>query len=232
MNLKKIDNSSIKYYFVFLWQLFWWFVQYIPLRYIFRIKSHEDFILSDIKKPVLIVSNHKTVFDPWFITMSLPLKKYYSLIPIRPIVTQHFSSNFLNLIYKFWIIPFAYYPNGALVLPPKEKNHLYTPKDKLKKTINALQNEYVSILLFPEGGMKKEDKIHDFKPGVAYLIDEKPEGILFVSLRKVGRTYKIRWSKIYKPDKFLFSGEEKEVRMSKITKEAYTIVNNLYSEII
>ena len=78
--------------------LFVWFISYFIVFVLSKIflslhVQYEDKSFKEIKKPVIVVSNHKNSFDPWVIFVSLPFRVLLGLLPIRPFAKRTFKND-------------------------------------------------------------------------------------------------------------------------------------------
>src|SRR3989344_2229655 len=132
---------------VIFWTHLSWFIAYIPIRTYLYTKTTYPRDEDILKHPLLIIANHKWLFDPWIIGLNLPYRHYGKMAPIRFLATQYFNNSFLNFIYRFIVYPFFYWPNGVLLLPPRSAGGTPTIEDKTKSIIDAINKKEV-VLMF------------------------------------------------------------------------------------
>ncbi len=152
-----------------------------PLRISYKIsyrliiRGHEN--LKNIKKPMLIVSNHQSYNDAFLVASSLPFLS--PLFPLRYMAATYFRSPLMTKLYRWGVIPSIYYIFGAILLP--------RGKDLEGKTQLAIQNiqKHKSVVIFPEGGVVRDDAIGDFKQGVAIICQKTEAPILPVVHRNI-----------------------------------------------
>lgn len=202
----KVENS-VRYKIAQGWQIFSWIISYISYRYIWVFKKNIPLGLLG-NGPVIIVSNHKSMYDPWFLTMTLPFSIYKKIVPIRFLASQNFNNSFLNAIYFFIIYPFIYFLNGVLLLPPRRKNGILTIEDKTASSIAALKRGE-TLIIFAEGKVWRYKGVHEFKRGPAYIQKNTQAPILLVSIRFQGYWW-LPWHKriIHWDNKHIFIPEE------------------------
>jgi len=217
---------------VTVWQKITWLVGHFLYRTIFHFsvvkKPKYDHIST---RPLLIVGNHKSTFDPWFYMTTLPYKYYKATLPMRFIATTSPRHWFLKTIYWFITYPLIYWPNGVLILPPRKKDGSLTIDDKMKSTLESLKSREV-VILFPEGGVKKKRGIHEFKRGAGYLQKNIKVPILCASVRIEGKSYLpwpltkryVNWSQelTYIPEHLLDDEKEGPEFLRKKVEELYT----------
>ena len=128
--------------------------------------NYEDKDFKEIKRPVIIVSNHKNSFDAWVILYSLPFRVFFRILPIRAFAKKRFEKSFLwDKLYRLKIIDFVYYIYNVITIPEVDSF-----EGKTKPLVEALNNKN-SILMFPEGRIILEEGVGEFKKGVVYLQD-------------------------------------------------------------
>lgn len=147
-----------------------------------------------VPRGTLIISNHQSVFDPWFVGNFMGLRNLLKNLPMRfPVTPKFFRRPFMGTF--IWC--FGGFDIGL------------TPLEKAKKLlfIRELIHKKYTVLLFPEGRIVK-DKVNqaEFKRGMTMLasedipflvahIDEIPE-VSEMTFRNSG--IKIRYSNIIK----------------------------------
>lgn len=194
-------ENFLKYWLVVFWHHLSWVIAYIPFRTIWNFEV-ENPPRELLKKPLIIVANHKSIYDPWFIGLTLPHNLYRKIAPTRYMASRNFNSAFLNAIYYIIILPFIYFPNGVLFLPPRNQNGKLSISDKMKTSIDAIRGKE-SVLIFAEGRVRRHGSIHEFKRGPAYLQRRTKAPILLVSVKFSSHWWlpwterKITWGKEY-----------------------------------
>ena len=172
----------LKYKFIYGWHILSWLIWYIPLRTVFRFKGSKPRDEDISTRPLIVVVNHKSLWDPWFYTHTLNFKQFLMSAPMQAMATQRFNSSFLNLIYYIFIKPFIYFPYGVLTLPTPKEGIKLALEEKTKLYKDVLKHNG-SIFVFPEGGLKRMPGIHEFKRGATYLQKEIGAPILLASIR-------------------------------------------------
>jgi len=175
-----------------------WVVTYIlvwPLiRLFYKVKIGVDPLCYGLRAPLILVSNHRSPFDPWLISIALPFSVFLRILPVSIMGSKKFASSGLNLIGKMGVINLVYGAYGVISLP-----HFREREDKLRPFTQALEKRG-SVLIFPEGRMRKEDDVGHFKEGVALLHLSTGTPILPSSIKFEGagwrKTCLIRFGKI------------------------------------
>ena len=172
--------------------------------------------LSDIKEPVIFVSNHQSAFDVPLIIKHIRVQCAIAADSevIFGIGTKRFSESILRRILGYYS-EFAYnaYPFGTTI----------GIDTSLEFTGEMLDKKY-SIILFPEGERTLDGKIHEFKQGIGYIVANmqvsviplKINGLFYVlprskTIPKFGKT-NVTFGKMIKFDKNkLFEMTYKEI---------------------
>jgi 1-acyl-sn-glycerol-3-phosphate acyltransferase len=154
-------------------------------RLFFNFKALKKENVKNIKRPLIIISNHKNILDSFAIAAAIPISS--GLYPIRIMgEVRQFKSNFLNLLINLKIISFVYWYFG--VFPAIRKVGL----QKSLKIPKKILNKKGVVLLYPEGKVIKGYDIGSFKRGAAALSSETSAPILPIALRIIKKKKKIR----------------------------------------
>ncbi|MGM0628822.1 MAG: lysophospholipid acyltransferase family protein [Patescibacteria group bacterium] len=158
---------------------FSYFVVFIVSKIFLSIQTYyEDENFKDVKKPMVVVSNHKTPFDPWIIFVSLPFTVLLRLFPIRPFAKKEFKGNsFLAVLSKLKITKFIYYIYDVITIPDTDSFD-----GKIDPLVEALKNKN-TILMFPEGGIFFKEGVSEFKKGAVAIQERSGAPILPCSVR-------------------------------------------------
>lgn len=150
-------NQRIFYYSTVRW------LKHLFSAYIIHMKFHED----KLERPVIIVANHTSRWDPFFILSCIP-KKFFSRNMVWRFPTLHLFFEQLRCIHlKYFLLWIGAYPI-------KGKGDL---KKSLEKTTRVLDNGQ-NIIFFPEGKkVRNKEKIRP-KKGIGYLIENSKFYIL------------------------------------------------------
>jgi len=123
--------------------------------------QNAKFLLKE--KQFIIVANHNSHLDTLTILASLPSK---IISKVKPVAAQdHFGST------KFKEKISNYFINTLLIQRKRDKDNI--ENDPIHKMINALDNGY-SLLLFPEGTRGAPEVQQPLKPGIGYVLSERP----------------------------------------------------------
>jgi 1-acyl-sn-glycerol-3-phosphate acyltransferase len=119
------------------------------------------FLLAE--KQFIIVANHNSHLDTLTILASLPSK---IISKVKPVAAQdHFGST------KFKEKLSNYFINTLLIQRKRDKDNI--ENDPIHKMIKALDNGY-SLILFPEGTRGTPEVQQPLKPGIGYVLSERP----------------------------------------------------------
>ena len=143
--------------------------------------TYEDPDLSSIKRPLIIISNHRKIFDPWYISFAIPFGTLFGKIfPLRPYSTLHISKkNVLGyfILKSMRMIKLTYFIYNTIQVP---ENASFD--EKISPIVTALRKKQ-SILFFPEGRLSLDDSISDFKKGIVRIQQLSGAQILPVAIR-------------------------------------------------
>jgi len=119
------------------------------------------FLLEE--KQFIIVANHNSHLDTLTILASLPSK---IISKVKPVAAQdHFGKT------KFKEKLSNYFINTLLIQRKRDKDNI--ENDPIHKMIKALDNGY-SLILFPEGTRGAPEVQQPLKPGIGYVLSERP----------------------------------------------------------
>lgn len=170
---KREINS--RFWFAHISQIFFFIIFIFWIKYVFNIKiSGKEKIQA--KKPLIIISNHSSKWDPFLILSALGWKNYLKLYPWRNPVTPLLYDN-------PWIRWFFVFLHCYKIEPKGEL------KESLKETLEFIDKEY-SIVFFPEGGRVKYGKKAEPKKGIGYIFQHSDVNILPV--RIINKSYNRR----------------------------------------
>ncbi len=140
---------------------------FISVLYISKIKGKEN--LKDLKGPVVFAANHSSNLDTFVVMYSLPLKIRYWLTTLMSI-EYHFQNFFYrrgNWLRRF-IEAAGFYllVNLAINACPLSRTHGFK---QVIENVGKLIDRGWSILIFPEGMVTTDGKIHDFESGIGII---------------------------------------------------------------
>src|SRR3989344_3484093 len=131
------------------------------IAYRLEIRGQEN--TKDLQKPLLVISNHRSVNDPWIIGSSLPM--FSHLMPGHYIGGTRFDQP-LKFFYDIGVISFIYWIFGSAEIPRDG-----TMEEKIQPIINFIKKGGM-VILFPEGGRSRGPGgigIGPFKHGAAEI---------------------------------------------------------------
>ena len=151
------EGRRIKKFTLFVHHVSW--VLLHPLfKALYKLKVEFPQELKDTKKPFIVISNHKSVSDPWVLESTLPFSIYRRVTPLAALADQKFIIPTLKWLYKMGIIPVIYYLYDVVRLPRRKELH---------ETIATIMSGR-SVLVFPEGGINRKEGIRKFQRGASY----------------------------------------------------------------
>ena len=168
--------------------LFWvkltWILTYFIYFPITRIIQHvkitidDSFLDYDFRpdRPLVIISNHKSVFDPWLISSVIPFKTFLKILPIRIMGSVTFVDRIAHFFDKIGLVKIIYFFYGVV---PFEKE--WTFEQKLAPLIDCLK-QGERVMIFPEGGLNRAVGLKPFRRGLIYLSKELEMDILPIAI--------------------------------------------------
>jgi 1-acyl-sn-glycerol-3-phosphate acyltransferase len=160
------EESTAKRSFVVFWQKLSWVISHSIWKAFFKVYIPNEEVFHH--RPLLIVSNHQGVTDPWPLTITLPFRLFSLLTPIRFLASREPNHVVLRNIYRFITKPLVYNPNGVIELPPRRYDGVLSIEDKTKSTTGRLRKGEV-VIVFPEGHANHQRTVSPFKRGVPFI---------------------------------------------------------------
>jgi 1-acyl-sn-glycerol-3-phosphate acyltransferase len=161
----------------------------LPLRALYkifyRLEVHDIENVKDIKDPVIFISNHLTLNDPWLAGTSLPFGSRF--LKVHPVGGSKFNQP-LKWFYDIGIIPFVYWLFGVVTLPKDG-----TREEKIQPIVDVLKKGE-SVLIYPEGGRAMEHgEVREFRLGTAEIFLRTGAQIVPIGIKQLTEpTRKIR----------------------------------------
>ncbi len=149
--------------------LSWLLGQLLRLRYAIRVHRPAGLFEQNREHCLILASTHKTIFDPWLLTIALSYRHFRTLVPIRTLATQTFQGPLRWLQWIKPVIEILYSMEGVVELPPENDSNGFH-SEKVRGLLIALKQGDV-VAIFPEGEIwrKRQPPIGEFAPGVVYL---------------------------------------------------------------
>jgi 1-acyl-sn-glycerol-3-phosphate acyltransferase len=156
------------------------FISYAAGKILWRIRYHDkENIPKNLSSGLLIVANHQTYFDPFWICA--PIRRKYRFMA---------WDKAFDWFLVGWLIKYL----GSFPVDTKRG----TTKNVLRESLGALRDG-ATLLVFPEGARAFPDgKLHEFKTGAVRIALEAGVPILPVTVKGANRV----WSQTMKRPKF------------------------------
>ncbi|MDF2454292.1 MAG: hypothetical protein K0R51_285 [Cytophagaceae bacterium] len=120
-----------------------------------------DFLLKE--KQFIIVANHNSHLDTLTIMASLPRKIVHKVRPVA--AADHFGkTKWKEMLSNFFI-------NAVLIQRKRDKEN--PENDPINRMVKALDEGY-SLILFPEGTRGEPEVQQPLKPGISYVLIQRP----------------------------------------------------------
>lgn len=125
---------------------------------------HREAGLAASKRPMILAANHQGILDPWLISISLPFRIFWRLLPIRPFAVEKFThkSDLLTFLRRTGLLKILYYLHNVITLPAGREL-----SEKVAPLITALRARE-SVLIFPEGRINRH-RPREFKRGIVEI---------------------------------------------------------------
>ena len=165
-------NSFVKLVWIITYIFFW---PIIRLRWkVRRIVSPDVF---SAQKPLILISNHRSIFDPWIICINLPFRTFLNLLPIRILGAKGFVNPASRILNSLGIVSLVYFLYGVRIF-----REGWTFEEKLQPLVQALRDSE-TVMIFPEGKIQHGPELGLFHRGTAYLAERTRSSILPASIR-------------------------------------------------
>lgn len=166
-----------------------WLITYsvlnLILRLFFSVRIAVDpSLLSSPPKGALLISNHKSMIDPWIIPVMMPFRLFNNFSPIRFSGATRFNSPIRNFLYASGIIPLIYFLYNVIEIPQTGSTD-----EKLLPFKEALLRDE-TVMFFPEGSIMPDSSIGEFKRGSAVLAHAANTPIIPISIRYKRGTFR------------------------------------------
>lgn len=148
---------------------------FYKLYYRFEARGVEN--LDGLRDPILFISNHITLHDPWLAASSLRFGSRF--LKVHPIGGSKFNPP-LKWLYDIGVIPFIYWLFGVVSIPKEG-----TREEKIQPIVEMLKTGQ-SVIIYPEGGRTMEHRgIREFKAGTAEVFLRTKVQIVPIGIRRL-----------------------------------------------
>src|SRR3989344_2108482 len=184
-------------YFYWLAQTLMWPAVWILIRLFYRVEIRGRENLEKISPPLVIASNHKTLFDGFLILIALPW--FSRFLPGRYMTEElHFRGPVLEFLRKLRVLQFIYRLTGGF---PSYRGEGI--ERAIGHPLKFLQSKG-TVLMFPEGRLAPGDGLGVFYNGTAALVAKSGAPILpfFIKIERrkiiitIGESFKLNTDSI------------------------------------
>ena len=184
-------------YFYWLAQTLMWPAVWILIRLFYRVEIRGRENLEKISPPLVIASNHKTLFDGFLILIALPW--FSRFLPGRYMTEElHFRGPVLEFLRKAKLLKLFYLLTGGF---PSYRG------EGMERAIGhplKLLRRKGTVLMFPEGKLVREDNLGVFYNGTAALVAKSGAPVLplFIKIERrkiiitIGESFKLNTDSI------------------------------------
>ena len=184
-------------YFYWLAQTLMWPAVWILIRLFYRVEIRGRENLEKISPPLVIASNHKTLFDGFLILIALPW--FSRFLPGRYMTEElHFRGPVLEFLRKAKLLKLFYLLTGGF---PSYRG------EGMERAIGhplKLLRRKGTVLMFPEGKLVREDNLGVFYNGTAALVAKSGAPVLPFFIKIERRKIIITIGEIFKLDALNF----------------------------
>lgn len=180
---------------IVLFQILAYLIAALPLRLIYRAHKRLPANIKILECGSLIISNHQSMVDPFFVTASMPFRAFLKVLPIRfPTADFVFKSKLLNPKFFPFLALLGCFSIGAT----------HVERMQVIFYIRKLLKDGRTVFLFPEGEINEGTNVKDLKQGIDFLIRDA-KYVLFVRLHGLngtthetgGRRHKIIFGEVF-----------------------------------
>lgn len=137
-----------------------------------RVKGRENL---PARGPFVLIANHSSHLDTVALMSLFPLRDLWRIRPCA--ASDYFERNRMV----------AFLSHTFIGILPIDRKHIRRENHPLKVMVDAMAAGDC-LILFPEGTRGEGEAVHDFKPGIAHLIESQPSlTIVPIHLRNFGR---------------------------------------------
>lgn len=172
-------KKNLYYWTVVSMQIIGYLLLVLPLRLYYRARRQLPQNLDDLRKGTLIVSNHQSKADAFFVLVCIPFRKYVQILPIRtPLLDKYYYSPWYNPKIFPILTLFGSFPVGE------------TPDDRMQAMfyIRSLLKQGTTVLIFPEGKIMKGKDVGKLQQGIDFFTKVASQ-IVFVRIQGLNGIY-------------------------------------------
>jgi len=154
----------------------------LPLRIWYRALRTLPNNLHQLVRGSLILSNHQSMADPFFVLACVPVRVFLRILPIRfPTADFIYKSKFYNPRFFPFITLLGCFSIGSTSI--ERMRTIFYIRTQLKAGY--------TIFLFPEGEITKEQNVKELKEGVDFFMHDA-KSVMFVRLHGLNRYGRMR----------------------------------------
>lgn len=169
-------------YFARITQFLAWPIAFVYFNLFFNLKIHDAENIRKQRSPFIIISNHVSFYDSF--VFRLVLGVFPKNLPLRFMAVNSFKTWYLNFLSTTFITNIIYMLFGVFVVVKGrgiDKN--------LEDAVRIIKN-IGNIVIYPEGSIMHDGKIHSFKLGAATLAKKTQATVIPVSMKITGHSFR------------------------------------------
>jgi 1-acyl-sn-glycerol-3-phosphate acyltransferase len=175
LDRKKLFRSVVTIVQIVVYLLF-----ALPIRFIYKAKRTLPENIDLLQKGVLIVANHQSKMDPFFILACIPLKTFMKILPVSFPVLDDF---YYSPVYNPRLFPFL---KMLGCFPVGTESH---EKMRTMFYIRDLLHANQTVFIFPEGKISREEyDVDALQQGIEFFTNYAPQ-VVFVRIYGLNGIY-------------------------------------------
>lgn len=170
-----VEKEKVITWIVRLTQFLTWPILYVLFRLVFEVKIQGRNNLSKLNNPFIVIANHISFYDSFIFRLALGF--FTPHLPLRFMAVKKFNYKMLNFLTSIGVISFVYTLFGVFTIV---KGNGIAKNLKVAKTII---NNGGNVVIYPEGSIRHEEGVGEFRPGAAILAQTTHARVLPISMR-------------------------------------------------
>lgn len=184
------DKPEIYYtllkYFARATQFLAWPIAFIYFNLFFNLKIHNPKNVRKQESPFIIISNHVSFYDSF--VFRLVLGVFPKNLPLRFMAVNSFRTWYLNFLSRIFVTDIIYILFGVFVVVKGRGI------DKNLKDAERIIRNVGNIVIYPEGSIMHDGKIHNFKLGAATLAKKTKTTVIPISMKISGKSIRRKFT--------------------------------------
>lgn len=181
----EIYYTSLKY-FARITQFLAWPIAFTYFNLFFDLKINDAYKIRKQKSPFILISNHVSFYDSFIFRLVLGV--FPRNLPLRFMAVNSFKTWYLNFLSRVFVTDIIYILFGVFVVVRGRGIN-----KNLEDAVRIIQN-IGNIVIYPEGSIMHDGKIHSFKLGAATLAKKTGVKVIPVSMKITGHSLRRKFT--------------------------------------